>query len=323
MAISAGLLGACLYGLQPLVWEYTIGAEVFALNNCLCACLLWLTAVAVYHSQRKSTQANSGRLYWAIVLGALVSGLLLANQHASSLLVVILVPFVLLWTCRVVMSWKFLLITALSFVVGGVLPYMYLVIASLRPKPGSWGDMTTFSGLLRHVLRSEYGTLQLGLIQGEEGLWTRIWLYLVFTDYETMHIGLLFASLGLFAAVFAWPKTASASSSVTECKNMSSSMTTTSHDESPSIACTPDKKKDKSKPKTKHHHHQQQPQLHHADGHASSPAPAPAPASESLGSLRALVVCFAVCWLFYILFWHGVLSNLPLSAPMPFAVHSR
>lgn len=40
-------------------------------------------------------------------------------------------------------------------------------------------------------------------------------------------------------------------------------------------------------------------------------------------NLRMLLECFGVAWVFYVAFWHFVLSNLPLSSPMPFAVHSR
>ena len=38
---------------------------------------------------------------------------------------------------------------------------------------------------------------------------------------------------------------------------------------------------------------------------------------------RFPVLSIAFSWLFYVVVWHGVLSNIPLSAPMPFAVHSR
>ena len=37
--------------------------------------------------------------------------------------------------------------------------YAYLCVAS--PKRGSWGDLSSWSGLARHVVRADYGTFQL------------------------------------------------------------------------------------------------------------------------------------------------------------------
>lgn len=41
---GAAAAGALLFCLSPLVWEYSTGAEVFALNNFLVAAALYLTA---------------------------------------------------------------------------------------------------------------------------------------------------------------------------------------------------------------------------------------------------------------------------------------
>jgi hypothetical protein len=35
------------------------------------------------------------------------------------------------------------------------------------------------------------------------------------------------------------------------------------------------------------------------------------------------VYCLLVCWIVYVIIWHGVLSNIPLSSPMPYGVHAR
>jgi hypothetical protein len=42
----------------------------------------------------------------------------------------------------------------------GLSPYAYLPWASRDPKPGSWGDLTTWRGLARHIARAEYGTFR-------------------------------------------------------------------------------------------------------------------------------------------------------------------
>lgn len=46
----------------------------------------------------------------------------------------------------------------------GFLPYIYLPISSFLNKARwSWGDQTSLSGLLTHLLRVEYGTFSLVL----------------------------------------------------------------------------------------------------------------------------------------------------------------
>jgi len=39
--------------------------------------------------------------------------------------------------------------------------------------------------------------------------------------------------------------------------------------------------------------------------------------------IMPIVLCILTLWLFYVIVWHSILSNLPLNSPMPFAVHSR
>ena len=79
-----GLLAAATFAFSPLVWRLSVQYEVFALNNLLCAALLFLTAHFSIERRR-----------WAAYAGALVCGLTLANQHTALLLVAALVPFVL------------------------------------------------------------------------------------------------------------------------------------------------------------------------------------------------------------------------------------
>lgn len=44
----------------------------------------------------------------------------------------------------------------------GLLPYIYLPVSSyINTARWSWGDQTTLSGLLTHLLRAEYGTFSL------------------------------------------------------------------------------------------------------------------------------------------------------------------
>ena len=204
-------IGAFLFALSPLVWEYMIGAEVFALNNLLCAILVYLT-VCICHMNNTTkcsdldTRSNTPvRSDFLVCLGALVCGASLANQHASLLFMLILVPSIIFITLvsplfsessqkrssrsSTATDKMFLLFSsAVCFVVGLGVPYGYLMHTSKTAMPGSWGDVSDMTGMLRHMLRSEYGTFQLGATRsgGEgvvlENVYERIVLYIHHTN---------------------------------------------------------------------------------------------------------------------------------------------
>ena len=205
-------LGAFLFALSPLVWEYMIGTEVFALNNLFCAMLVYFTICICHMNSTKNNNRNIQsitpvRSNLLVCLGALVCGASLANQHASLLFMLILVPSILLITMvspffsesspkngvrsstSTITSKLFLLMSsAVFFLVGIGLPYGYLMYTSKTPQPGSWGDVTDMTGLLRHILRSEYGTFQLGASRSSgdevvlENVYQRILLYFHHTN---------------------------------------------------------------------------------------------------------------------------------------------
>ena len=206
------ILGAFLFALSPLVWEYMIGTEVFALNNMFCAMLVYFTICICQMNSTKNNNRNIQsntpiRSNLLVCLGALVCGASLANQHASLLFMLILIPIILLITMvspffsesspkngvrssiSTVATKLFLLLSsAICFFVGIGLPYGYLMYTSKTPQPGSWGDVTDMTGLLRHILRSEYGTFQLGATRSSgdevmlENVYQRILLYFHHTN---------------------------------------------------------------------------------------------------------------------------------------------
>jgi hypothetical protein len=163
--LAASCTAGLLFGLSPLAWEHAIGAEVFALNNLVCACIVFLT-VSVFQAAssldevsikiRKFTHAHL-----LVIVGSFFCGLAASNQHSSALLLIVAIPSVLAATHSLRMSVSFLFMVAAAFVLP-ICSYFYLVIAALQPKPGSWGDASNIYGLLTHVLRSEYGTFKLG-----------------------------------------------------------------------------------------------------------------------------------------------------------------
>ncbi len=65
-----GLLGGGLYSLSPLVWLYSVQAEVFAMNNMFASLLLYLII-------RFNETRNPAIAY----LGAFAIGIGLTNQH--------------------------------------------------------------------------------------------------------------------------------------------------------------------------------------------------------------------------------------------------
>lgn len=331
---------AAMYAFSPLVWEYSIGSEVFALNNMLCAALINLTITSFrnlieIHLLARDTKdgvpggndaavsttakmavvnAKISRLYRGIVLGAFVCGLVLTNQHTSALLVLFLVPFMIMVVCGVFAvlpgyiaakpatgiksgpSTSLLLWSAISFLLGFLPPYSYLFFASSDPKPGSWGDMTSMEGLLRHILRSEYGTFQLGGVQGREDVWQRIVHYVLHVQKSTCNAGIPLALCGFLWML--WHNHYLTRSNTPTVKPSGSVPTGTG-----------------GKGKRKHER----------SGSSVAPSSGSYTNTPKLISYSSnpIVLCLVAAFTGYVLLWHGVLSNLPLDSPMPYAVHSR
>ena len=199
-SVAGPLLGMGLFALSPLVWQYAVTAEVFALNNLFTATLLYL--VVRFSSRRSMSTAY---------MGALVCGLALTNQHSIVLFELPLIVWMLyLLRDHIRNTRGWILLTLGGFFLLGLTPYLYLPIAaSLAPRAGSWGRVDTFAGFLHHLLRRDYGTFQLfsgakGTGGGVEGLWQRNEAYLRdlerqgFDDYGVVVVaavvGLLFST---------------------------------------------------------------------------------------------------------------------------------
>lgn len=146
----AGLVASSLFATTPLVWEYAIQPEVFALNNALCSLgALVSTLIAAWPSARCTRRAS--------VFGALLVGLSAAHQQASLLSAA---PLALnaLWHIRQHLTWAWLLEIWFTAFTGLAIPtLLFLPARSASATEGSWGDLTHWKGLLRHVTRAEYG----------------------------------------------------------------------------------------------------------------------------------------------------------------------
>ena len=105
-------------------------------------------------------------MYPIALIGSFTAGLSMSNQQTILfyLIPIILSIFVTLLRAHELSLYRFLLLA-------GLLPYAYLVVASVFPKIGNWGDMRSLQGslltspsplgFLSELLRSEYGTFQL------------------------------------------------------------------------------------------------------------------------------------------------------------------
>ncbi|MEQ2315432.1 hypothetical protein AMECASPLE_022256 [Ameca splendens] len=149
------VLAGGLFAVSRLSWQWSMVAEVFTLNNLFVGLLFFL--MASFHCAENSRQRRK-ITHW----GAFCCGLGLCNQHTLVLYVLVIVPWVLS-RLHALKELPFLGLVSLGFCfIAGFLPYIYLPISSyLSTARWSWGDQTTLSGFLTHLLRAEYGTFSL------------------------------------------------------------------------------------------------------------------------------------------------------------------
>jgi len=146
----AGVAAGGAFAFSPLVWEYSVQCEVFALNNLLCAAML----LALLRFDARRTVGRAGA-------GAFAVGLALSNQHTA---VFFGAPFALwaLLAGRTALLRPAPLLLLAAAGLAGLSPYLYLVARGGESAAwGSWGETSTVRGFLTHVLRLEYGTFRL------------------------------------------------------------------------------------------------------------------------------------------------------------------
>ncbi|XP_076833837.1 transmembrane protein 260 isoform X4 [Brachyhypopomus gauderio] len=143
------------FAVSRLVWQWSLVAEVFSLNNLFVGILFALSAC--FHTAESVSQKKKFALW-----GALCCGLGLCNQHTLVLYVLVIVPWALI-QLSAHSGLRLLDLLALGLcLLAGFLPYLYLPVSSyLNTARWSWGDQTTLTGLLTHLLRAEYGTFSL------------------------------------------------------------------------------------------------------------------------------------------------------------------
>ena len=145
----AGVFAAGMFAFSATVWKFSTHFEVFALNNLFCALLLYLSIRYLLYGSS-----------WVPYGGAVVCGLALTNQHTVVLLEAPLIVSVIAASGGALLHPKRLLALMFLFCLG-LVPYIYLPMASREAPMGSWGALDDWEGFSRHLLRREYGSLQL------------------------------------------------------------------------------------------------------------------------------------------------------------------
>jgi hypothetical protein len=173
-ALAASIAGLTL-AVHPLFWEWSLAIEAFPLNNLFAAGVL-------YFLVRWEREPERGLL----LAGAALCGGLGSSNHLT---IVFLVPAVavVMWRRREHIRMSTLVACAAAVVVG-LLPYLYILWAASRHPFINWGNIDSFEGLVRHFLRSDYGTGNLVAAGGATGTPTeRLLGYLKsFTGVEAM-----------------------------------------------------------------------------------------------------------------------------------------
>ncbi|XP_029350355.1 transmembrane protein 260 isoform X2 [Echeneis naucrates] len=193
------VLAGGLFAVSRLSWQWSMVAEVFTLNNLFVGLLFFL--IANFHCAENAMQRRK-IAHW----GALCCGLGLCNQHTLVLYVLVVTP----WILHRLYSHKELSLHGLVSLgvcfLAGFLPYIYLPISSyLNIARWSWGDQTTLSGLLTHLLRAEYGTFSLAKTETHVSFTTLLQAQIDHCLVDFSLPVLVLAGIGLFLST--WDRT--------------------------------------------------------------------------------------------------------------------
>jgi hypothetical protein len=191
---SAAIMAAGTFGFASVVWTTAVAAEVFALNNLLVALLL--------HQLLCLDQADSTltrrRHAWLCCLWA---GLGMSHHH---IFVFIGLPSAVfaLYRLRRVLD-RVCILGGLGLLGVGLSPHLYLVWAARQAPEYAWANTASWSCLVDHLLRRDYGTWQLAHadLSYTTPLWMKGWLYLKNLAGQTWGLG---AGLAFWGAALGW-----------------------------------------------------------------------------------------------------------------------
>tara|TARA_Y100000590_G_scaffold263893_1_gene296347 strand:- start:194766 stop:196745 length:1980 start_codon:yes stop_codon:yes gene_type:complete len=175
---------ACFFCVLPIVYRYGVVAEVFALNNFICSTIIYLT-----YSYSKDPKAKT------IYLGAFFIGLGISNHHSVILVALPCVLYLIFYYKNLLSPTKLLKLT--SFIILGLSPYLYLLIAPTYAGEISWGNTSTIEGFFHHFLRKDFGTFRL-TASGKGGFLANIFEFSSNLPIESYAIFIVFPLYWIF-----------------------------------------------------------------------------------------------------------------------------
>jgi hypothetical protein len=198
-SVLAGCIAGFGFAFSPTPWLYSIQAEVFGLNNCLCALVIALAErfFSAFFDERDVEQRRV--MGWAYA-GAFACGLAMTNQHTTvfPVLVTVLAVVALLFQSgnRLLTPKSVVMLFVALF--GGMSPYLYLPFAASQAPMDSWGDQTSLAGFVKHFFRVEYGTFQLAAdgTSVDPGMVARLLVYVRVLHQESLYVVPTLALIG-------------------------------------------------------------------------------------------------------------------------------
>ncbi len=187
----ATALAVLLAFLTPEVWRQANAAEPFALN-------LLLASVVLTASIRLLTVPLNTTIRSLLPTTALLGfafGLGFVNHHTLALLAPLPVACIIRWRDHRAVVTRALGIALLAFGLGAT-PLLALLLAN-KSAPLVYGDWDT-SRLLRHVLRLDYGTVQLSAVHSAYG--ANLWHFTRGFPKHTAFIGPILLVIGIVRA---------------------------------------------------------------------------------------------------------------------------
>jgi len=189
----ASFLAASLFSFSPLIWRYSVLAEVFALNNLLIILFLFWCCRFLLQSYNYKKEETIRSCYMA----AFFFGLGLTHHH-TFLLVSLPMGLTCLIQQRKILLRPKVLFFSFCFLILGLTPYLYLVVAALRMPVISWSDTSTWNGFWHHFFRKDYGTFRLGAMDEKRQLLQGMIFYLRDTPRELFYLLAPLPILGIF-----------------------------------------------------------------------------------------------------------------------------
>ncbi|MBN2173834.1 MAG: DUF2723 domain-containing protein [Bacteroidales bacterium] len=145
---AVGFAAAMFYTLSFEVWEQSVITEVYSLHSFLLSIFL-LLFVLWYRREEKNQKK---RLFY---LMCLVIGISLTNHSTSLLLIPVLGIYLAIFHIKFIFNIKTIL-TGILFGLIGLLPLLYLPIASSFDPVLDWGNPENLSNFFRTISRHQY-----------------------------------------------------------------------------------------------------------------------------------------------------------------------